>query len=198
MRHCGRISGKPFQINFHPHLNTVIGGRGAGKSTALESIRIASRRDQNLAMEAPRVKEELDKFMKPAQEIGVMLENTEIQLELFKRNENYLLNWRFDGRGSVLKEKTVNGWEERDAVDLSGRFPVSIYSQKQINELASNPRGLLGIIDRSKEVNRAEWKSRWDITKSQFLQLRERQRELLRLLAGEKEIRIKLEDIKRS
>ncbi len=195
MRHCGRVSDQPFVTRLHPHFNAVIGGRGTGKSTILESIRIVSRRDQNLATEAPRVKDELDKFMGLSQNKGVMLNGTEILLELHRRGKNYQLRWRFDGQGAVLEEEANGAWQEIEAGDLIERFPVSIFSQKQINELASNPRGLLEIVDRSPEVDRAEWKSRWESVKSQFLQLRERRRELLRQLDGEKQIRVKLGDV---
>ncbi|MCK5794902.1 MAG: ATP-binding protein, partial [Anaerolineales bacterium] len=86
-------------------------------------------------------------------------------------------------------------WQAVGVGDLKERFPLSIFSQKQIDELAANPRGLLDIIDRDSEVNRAEWKSSWDSVKSQFLQLRERRRELLRQLSGEEQIRAKLRDV---
>jgi len=195
MRHCGRISGLPFVTQLHPHFNSVIGGRGTGKSTILESIRIVSRRIQNLASEAPRVKDELDKFMKLSQSKGVMLNDTEILLELHRRGKNYQLRWRFDGQGAVLEEQSDSGWQEIEEGDLKGRFPISIFSQKQINELALNPRGLLEVVDRAPEVDRAEWRDRWESVKSQFLQLRERRRELLRQLSGEQQIRAKLRDV---
>lgn len=136
MRHCGRIKGHPFVTRLHPHFNAVIGGRGTGKSTLLESIRIASRRDRNLAAEAPRIKEELDRFMAPSQDKGVMLDDTEILLALHRRGKSYRLRWRFDGQGKVLEEQSENDWQESEAADLEGRFPISIFSQKQINELA--------------------------------------------------------------
>lgn len=195
MRHCGRISGKPFIVQLHPHLNSIIGGRGTGKSTVLESIRIASRGDQNLATEAPMVKRELDKFMKQSQDKGVMLNETEILLEIHRRGKKYQLRWRYDGQGAVLEEEANGAWQEIDAGDPRERFPIRIFSQKQINELASNPRGLLEIIDRSPKVDRAEWKSRWESTKSQFLQLRELRRELWRQLADEPQIRARLRDV---
>lgn len=195
MRHCGRISGQPFVIQFHPQFNSVIGGRGTGKSTILESIRIVSRRDQSLTSEAPRVKDELDKFMKLSQNKGVMLSNTEILLEIHRRGKNYQLRWKYDGQGAVLEEQTDTGWKDIEQGDLNGRFPISIFSQKQINELASNPRGLLEIVDRTPEVDRAEWKSRWESVKSQFLQLSERKRELVRQLAEESQIHVKLQDV---
>lgn len=195
MRHCGRIPEQPFTTQLHPHFNSVIGGRGTGKSTVLESMRIVSRRDQGLASEAPRVKDELDKFMKLSQNKGVMLNGTEILLEIYRRGKNYRLRWKFDGQGSVLDEQLNSSWQNVEVGDIKERFPISIYSQKQINELATNPKGLLEIVDRSPEVDRVGWKARWESVKSQFLRLRERQREFLRQLSVEQQIRAKLQDV---
>jgi len=198
MRHCGRISGQPFVIRLHPHFNSVIGGRGTGKSSVLESMRIVLRRD-NEVEPFEKIDKELKRFLKnqsgPKKERGVMQDDTMILLEIFRRGRNYQLRWRFDGQGAVLEEEINGVWQETEAGDLKERFPVSIFSQKQINELASNPRGLLEVVDRSPEVDRAEWKSRWESAKSQFLQLRERKRALLRQLAGEQQIRAKLGDV---
>ncbi len=195
MQHCGRNRNRPFSITLHPHFNAIIGGRGTGKSTVLESIRIAARRVQELADRAPRVKEELDSFMELSQNNGVMLNDTEILLELNRRGKIHRLRWRFDGTGAALEEQSESGWHEIEPGDLTERFPISIFSQKQINELATNPRGLLDIIDRSPEVNRAEWEARWDTVKSRFLQLREQQRELARQLETEPQLRAKLGDL---
>jgi predicted metal-dependent phosphoesterase TrpH/energy-coupling factor transporter ATP-binding protein EcfA2 len=195
MRHCGRISAKPFELCFHPHFNAVIGGRGTGKSTVLESVRIVTRRDRELEVEAPRVKAELDRFMKLSQDKGVMMSDTEILLEMHRRGRPCRLRWRQDGQGAVLEEETNRNWMAVDAGDLKERFPLSIYSQKQINELASNPKGLLDIIDRSPEVGRQEWNSRWVSLKSRFLQLREHKRELLRKLSDEPNLRTKFRDV---
>lgn len=197
MRHCGRVEGSPFTLRFHPHFNAIIGGRGTGKSTVLEAIRIALRRDQELAAEAPRVKERLDRFMKHSRDKGVMLDDTEILAEVHRRSGDFRLRWRFDGAGAVLEEKHGSDWVASDAGDVKSRFPVSIYSQKQINELASNPRGLLAIVDRSPEVDRAEWAARWEMLKSRFLQMKERQRELSRQLSVEPDIRATLRDVER-
>ena len=194
MVHCGRTEDHPFVVDLHPHFNSIIGGRGSGKSTLIEAIRIVARRDRDLTTEAPRVKEEFDKFMCISQEKGVMQNDTEILLELHRRGEIFLLRWRMDGKGAVLEELTDRGWQEIDAGDIRGRFPVSIFSQKQINELASNPKGLLEVVDRTPDVDRAEWKSRWESTKSHFFQLRERKRELSRQLDEEQSLRTKLRD----
>ena len=197
MNHCGHIPGHPFEVQLHPHLNSIIGGRGAGKSTLLESIRIAARRDQGLAVESPRTKDDLDRFMGASQDKGVMRGDTEILLELHRRGGEYRLRWKHDGEGAVLEEKSEGNWQAVEGGDLGERFPISIFSQKQINEMASNPRGLLEIVDRSPAVDRSEWTSRWESTKSNFMQLRERRRELLRQLEEEEQIRAKLSDVQK-
>lgn len=195
MYHCGRGNVGEFIINFHPYFNAIIGGRGSGKSTIIESIRIVSRRDQKLAIEAPRIKEELDRFIRLKQNKGVMLQDTELLLEIYRRGIKYKLRWRYDAQGAVLEENTNGIFQETATGNIEERFPISIFSQKQINELASNPRGLLEIIDRSPEVNRSEWQDRWNNAKSRFLQLRERERELVFQLNGEQQLRTKLRDI---
>jgi len=195
MKYCGRTLSQPFTLALNPGLNAFIGGRGSGKSTLLESIRIATRRDFELSIDAPRTKDKLDKFMSTAKD-GAMLNDTEIILELWRNGKQFRLHWRNDQQGDVLEEKAANGqWNKTEPGNLQERFHVSIFSQKQIEELASNPRGILGIIDQSSAVNRNEWNSRWENTKSLFLQLREKHRDLLRRISDEGQIRIKIADI---
>ncbi len=199
MHHCGRVSENPFSLSFHPLFNAIIGGRGTGKSTALESMRIALRRDNNLEREAPGIKENLDKFMKlhdsGRKEKGVMLNDTQIYLNYHRRGKLYRLFWRYDGSGAVLQEKTDDSWQDTDSGDIQERFPVKIFSQKQIYELALNPRGLLQIIDSSPGVNRKEWDGRWREVESHYLQLCEKKRNLEQQLGDEKNIRAKLKDV---
>ncbi len=195
MYHCGRDKAKPFEIHFHPHLNTIIGGRGSGKSTLLESIRIVSGKDKNLITEAPKIHEELKKFMKLFPD-GVMLENTAIILELKRNEKQYRLVWKFDTNKPVLEEKTEKGdWSEIETGDLEQRFEINLFSQKQINALATNPRGLLELVDRSPEVDRANWDSKWKKNKNNFFQIRLRKRELQRQLNEEEQIQATLVDI---
>ncbi|HFF5279839.1 TPA: hypothetical protein ACGDOU_003897, partial [Acinetobacter baumannii] len=47
-----------------------------------------------------------------------------------------------------------DGHEIAENGNISNRFPVSIYSQKQIFEMSKNPYFLVGIIDNEKEVNK--------------------------------------------
>lgn len=195
MNHCGRIPDCPFKINLHPQFNSIIGGRGTGKSTIIESIRIVSRKVINLDNEAPNTKKELNKFMALSQKKGVMLDDTEILLQRQRNGKNYRISWKQNGEGPVLEGKNNGSWEEFEVGDLNERFPISVFSQKQINELATNTQGLLELIDRAPQVNRASWNLEWDKTKSRFIQMRERKRELQKSLEVEANLRAKLGDV---
>ena len=195
MRHCGQVDQYPFVARFSTQFNSIIGGRGAGKSTILESIRIVSNHHHNLEKEAPRIKDELDKFMKPVHQGGVMQDDTELLLYLNRSGIDYRLQWKHSGEDWVLQEKVDKEWIQADTSNLRERFQISVFSQRQIHELASNTQGLLEIIDRSLDADVTEWQSRWKIAKSQFLQLRESQRSLSSRLGEEPQIRERLRDI---
>lgn len=195
MKHCGRIPDQAFKMEFHPHFNAFIGGRGTGKSTALESIRIAARREKELAT-FPRLEEKMDSFRELDSQGGVMQPGTELQLEIHRRGKDYRLRWRQDGGDNVLEEKTEDGsYVPTETGDLQERFPMSIYSQKQIDALAGAPKGLLEIIDRAPEVNRTEWERQWNETQSEFMQLKERERQLAAQIAEEQTLKAQLSDI---
>lgn len=195
MSHCGRVKDQPFVMDLHPHFNAIIGGRGTGKSTVLESIRIAAQRDQNFDNKS-KIKKSLETFKElQGKKKGVMLEDTEILLELHRRGKKFRLRWQFKGQGAVLEEQNDDGWQETEPGNLSERFPLSIYSQKQIEELAANSDGLLDIIDRTPDVNHSVWESEWERVKSDFLQLREQKRAFDRQLAEEPQLLAKLKDV---
>ncbi len=62
--------------------------------------------------------------------------------------------------------------------DIPQRFPVRIYSQKQIFQLAKEPMALLKIVDDDPEVDQRTWKDQWKEEESRFLSLRAKAREL--------------------
>ncbi len=163
MQHCGRRPGKPAIFNLHPLFNAVIGGRGSGKSTFIESLRLALGRENEVS-DLEQIREEVQSFIE-----GVTNERTEICVDLQRREESFQSVWKrscppyinkFDGESWVAD----NGKPE-------DRFHVSLYSQKQINALASNTNSLLEIIDRSNEVNYSAWKYRFETKLNSFLGL---------------------------
>lgn len=161
MQHCGRIPGNPTTFHLHPLFNAVIGGRGSGKSTFIESVRLALGRENEVS-ELQQIHEEICSFKK-----GVTKPDTEILVELQRRNERYQTVWKQDTAPFINKLQgdtwvSDNGRPEE-------RFHISVYSQKQINALAGNTNSLLEIIDRSSEVNHAAWKYQFDNELNKFL-----------------------------
>ncbi|MEZ8773591.1 TrlF family AAA-like ATPase [Vibrio atlanticus] len=161
MRHCGRIPGNPAIFELHPLFNAVIGGRGSGKSTFIESVRLALGRENEVA-ELEQIQEEVHSFRE-----GVTKADTEICVELQRRDEAYQSIWKHS-TAPYINKLQAGDWT-LDNGKPEERFHVSLYSQKQINALASNTNSLLEIIDRSNEVNLSAWKYQFDAENNKFL-----------------------------
>ncbi|WP_018124905.1 TrlF family AAA-like ATPase [Desulfovibrio oxyclinae] len=198
MSHCGaKPGGKPLTFEFNPFFNAFIGGRGTGKSTALESIRIAARRKDQLHNDGmDKLAQDLDEFTRLSKQNGVMKTDTELVLTVARRGIDYRLTWRQNGSHS-LEQFDAGEWiPSQNEGDLLDRFPMDIFSQKQIYTLASAPQGLLAIIDRSPQVNKQDWHSRWAAKVSEYRELRERRRRLLAQTVDEKTLNARLTDLK--
>ena len=133
--------------NFSPFLNAIIGGRGTGKSTLLEFIR--------LVME--RVPDDLEKdnrkYFYLEGDDSLLNPNTKISLLYWKNNICYRLNWSPTVDNPSLEQKNEDGSWEPFQGEIKTLFPVRIYSQKEIFELAKEPSKLIEIIDEVPEVN---------------------------------------------
>lgn len=163
MNHCGRIPGQPAEFKLHPLFNAIIGGRGSGKSTFIESVRLALGRENEIS-DLTQIQAEVSSFKN-----GVTKQDTRICVDLNRRGESYQSVWEH-GIQPYIQKYQDNHW----AVDNGKpeeRFHVSLYSQKQINALASNANSLLEIIDRSIEVNFTSWKHDYDTELDNFLAL---------------------------
>lgn len=133
---------------FSPFLNTVIGGRGSGKSTLLEFMRLVLRREDEL----PEILREVSqKYFNAGGEGDLLLEDSRLSLVYRKGETRYRLNWSAQAEVASLEQKENGNWEAVDG-EIKSLFPVRIYSQKQIYELAENPQALIDIIDQAPEV----------------------------------------------
>ncbi|HHH1475345.1 TPA: TrlF family AAA-like ATPase, partial [Yersinia enterocolitica] len=180
-KYCGRVN--TFEIPFHPWLNCIIGGRGSGKSSVLEFMRIGLGRDKELVNHSnnSEIKNTFEKFAKKPRyrdDDGVFLDDSSITLVYYKDETEYKLTWEFQ-HGNILIERSIGDdqWVVEDG-DVINRFPVRIFSQKQIYDIAKNPNSLLNIIDSTSNVNKLLWQSEWNDAKFKFLQLRTKQREI--------------------
>lgn len=143
---------KGLDISFSPWLNSIIGSRGAGKSSVIEYSRIVLGkeeqldRNQDLVPEILRSFRSFKKLPKDKNDIGVLSQSSTISCVYEKNNTKYRLNWRVGDYTEIFKIDH-NGNEIIEQGNIATRFPVSIYSQKQIFEMSKNPYFLIGVID---------------------------------------------------
>ena len=192
-----KFMGRPDKlvIRFSPFLTSIVGGRGTGKSTIVEFLRLALRRREELP---DTLRTAMPNYF-GAGEDGLLTPNASIHIIYRKGDVRYRLSWNEQEEDlPSLEEEDIETatWEEVDG-EISSLFPVSIFSQKQIFELASNPQGLLGIIDSEPQVEADSYASRYRDSVNQCKQVA---REITRLrgkIAQERELVGKLNDLKR-
>ena len=167
--------------SFGPWMNCLIGGRGVGKSTLIELLRLALGRSHELN---GSVAEELQRFTPDA---GVTDrwwdDDTEIVVDYTKDQQLLRVTWS----GSSPHKGAIHLWTGELWQEQSGRpvdrAPVRIFSQKQIYELASDPQSFLTILDDMPQIQRSEWDEEYE-----ELQLRLRgERNKLRQVLAETE-----------
>lgn len=186
----------PFVLRLNPWLNAIIGGRGAGKSTLVNLLRLVLRRADDLPA---TVRKEFDEFARvPSRrgDSGALCSTTRISLVYRKEGARFRASWSTDGSAEALEEQVDGAWEPAHGT-VRQRLPVAIYSQNEIHEIARQPRALLRIVDESTAVDRGTWKGTWDAEHSRFLALRAQIRQLASGLEREDDLRGELADLQR-
>lgn len=194
-RYMGRSS--TFKVELNPWLNAIIGGRGTGKSTLVEFLRIALRRDGELPHALASDFEKYRKVYQSRDDDGLLTDNSRFTVTYRKDRTRFRVQWSQHGNVEPIEVQDENGVWKADQGDVTQRFPVRIYSQKQIFELAKAPLALLRIVDEAPEVDRHAWDERWKQEEARFLSLQAKAREIEAGLADEPRLRGELEDIKR-
>ena len=185
----GKFMGRPqaITIPLNPYLNTIIGGRGTGKSTIIDFCRMTLRRQDELENnekgEGP-LKDLFDRRMQIPQnrgKEGLLTGQTKTEVVYRKNGQKFRLSWNSDG--SVHPITRMNGQDHGDSSeegDIRERFPARIYSQKQLFTLAQNPSALLSVIDDSIQARGREIKRKIEQLHNDYLSLRANARAALR------------------
>lgn len=168
------------EVNFSPWLNSIIGSRGAGKSSLIEYSRIVLGKEEQLERNKTLIPEifksfqQFKKVSKDRDDIGVIEENALLSCIYEKDNTKYKINWGFGDVTQIFKMDN-QGNEVLEHGNVSKRFPVSIYSQKQIFEMSKNPYFLVGVIDIEKQISHHydEMKNRTSALATDFIQLKQ-------------------------
>lgn len=137
-------------IRFSPHLNTIIGGRGTGKSTLIECVRYVL----GLEHKTPDAKKQGDAIVK--ENLGKDAGRIEITL-VSSRQQG--LRYRVIRRyGEPLR--VIGPDDNESSLTVDDLLPgIEIYGQNGIYELARDPNALVRVLDRFLP-NRSEHEAR--------------------------------------
>ena len=178
--HEGKLIGRnsPTAVCFNPWLNAIIGGRGTGKSTLVDFCRRALRRDGELDGAASSRDESLrdvfDRRMRvfaSRTDDGLLTENSRIEVVYSKDGERFILSWSQDGSAQSIARLSGNERIPEEG-SIPERFPIRIYSQKQLFALAQDPNALLTVIDDAQVVQAAGSERRMNQLANDYLSLR--------------------------
>ncbi len=148
----------PFTVELNPWLNAIIGGRGTGKSTLVDLCRATLRREAELGGDDNSLHQAFSSRMRvpgTRREEGLLTTQTAVEVTYRKDGERFIIAWDQDGDSPPIVR--LDGGERfPEEGDVRDRFPIRIYSQKQLFDLAKEPNALLAVIDDSAVVRGAE------------------------------------------
>lgn len=165
-------------FRFNPWMNCLIGGRGVGKSTVLELVRLAMGRSSDLQDTA--LSADLQRFLPGGDRTERWWDDSSaIEVRYTKDHRPLRVLWS----GGDPTESHVEAWSgtawEPQAGRAADRAPIQVFSQKQVYELARQPQSFLAILDRMPEIRKSEWDEEYAALENQFRRAREDLRELL-------------------
>jgi len=201
----------PLEMPLHPRLNVLVGGRGSGKSTFVHALRLASQRGRELPRyegDTPVRESPAGDFWRWAQipasrgQDGVILKDLSVIKVLYRSPaQSAELHWQasFLGQGARSSPPTLRIGDlgappaEDGGAYSPSRFPLSIYSQKQVLEMSRGSAGLMEIIDREQNVASLEEQLKQAV--ATYSATRAKIRELTTTLANEAQDTASLKDI---
>lgn len=198
----------PLNVRFSPWYTALIGGRGSGKSTVVEALRLALGRDTDLEALEPEseVLKSFNNFRRKYEsrdKPGVMLDDAKLTVMAVMDDgvseERYRYFWDWAHKSVQVEQWNGAEWDATglDAAQARERFPVSIFSQKQIFGLAQRQQALLTYLDKAPEVGKAAWEIEFEDCKRAFLSARARVRELETSLRNQAPLEAELKELER-
>lgn len=176
---------EPLQLDFNPAYNAVIGGRGSGKSTVIECLRLALAREGEIgATNGGALEHNFANFKKVAAGRnlpGMMRPDSLLVADVQsgpEADDMLRFEWRSDGKDSgrvkVLRREG-EGWVDTGLAGsdpMRAAFPVRIFSQKQVLALALHPQALLGLVDETLGPAKHAWQQAFEAARARLRQAR--------------------------
>ncbi len=186
--------GRPAQTGLSPWLTTIIGGRGTGKSTIIDCLRIVFDRVRDLPESLKAEFREFDKIATDRRARGAMLETSSIVATLRKATGRFRLTWSRQDQSTKIESMEADGtWRPSDGL-VRQRFPVRIMSQKEIFEVAKEPQSLINLVDSSPDFTLNDWREKRDLLNALYKRLVGQQRELITRTASKQRLQGEYED----
>ena len=192
---------EPMVVRFNPWLNAIIGGRGTGKSTLVDFCRKTLRLDSELDGSGTGDEGSLRRIFDRRLPVpptrgreGLLAEGTHVEVIYRKNVERFALSWSPSGGTPSISRLSEEGRTPEEG-SVSERFPVRIYSQKQLFAMAQDLGALLTVIDRSPDVQAAERTREIEHLKSRYLSLRAQARTAAARVEGRSARRAALSDV---
>ena len=194
---------EPARLEFSPWLNALVGGRGTGKSTVIHALRLATRRewksiDPVASTGARATFEGFNQVPADRTRRGGLSTKTRIRWTVMRDGVRHRVHWRQTGGDTVVEEYSSNdGWKPSAAQTVTpDRFPLRIFSQGQIAELAGeNQQELLNVIDEAAGVEAQQ--DKLDEACGAFYATRARIRVIDSRLERRDDLTVELQDVER-
>lgn len=184
-------NGAPFEAKFSPWLTSIIGGRGSGKSTILNYLRIVFNRTKEMPDE---IQSEFNKFNKIGKknETGMLRDSTIIKVEIFKDGKLHLITWSKQSYTLQAWEENSGNWGKETVVsNINDLFPIQIFNQKELYALTGNPSKLIELID--SQFDKQSWFAEKERLVEKWLAERAKERQLQSAISGEHNLKAQLD-----
>jgi energy-coupling factor transporter ATP-binding protein EcfA2 len=183
-------NGTPLKAEFSPWLTSVIGGRGSGKSTIINYLRIALARIDEMPNE---VQSEFEKFNQVGRKNGTgMLRNdTAIEVEIFKDGKLHLIKWNNSTHTLQELDELTATWSTPITVsNIKELFPIQVFNQKELYALTGNPSKLIELID--SQFDKPAWDEAKELLTNRWIANCAQRRQLQGAISEETNIRAQL------
>nr|WP_312033608.1 MULTISPECIES: AAA family ATPase [unclassified Rhodococcus (in: high G+C Gram-positive bacteria)] len=179
---------------FGPWMNCLIGGRGVGKSTLIEMLRLALGRSHELT---GSVAEDLKRFQ-PSADPSERWWDAETRIVVEYTKDNQLLRVTWSGEEpdkTALDLRVGNNWERQSGRSFD-RVPIRVFSQKQIYDLATSSQSFLTILDDMPEIRKSQWDEEYELLQLEFRGERNKLRQVLAEAEKADRLRGQLEEVR--
>lgn len=174
-------------VYFSPNLNTIIGGRGTGKSTLMELLRFAFARDTGDQFSAS-IKAKFDRLRQTFSgdaEIQIGWEAVPGQVDV--------ISLRPEGPHQVLQGEVL------DITAYLKQIPIQFYSQQQLSDLTNvgGESSLLSMLDEACSAELQALKARENTLRAEIVQVFAASDQLAELRNAEKDVAQQLTELNR-